>query len=251
MVRCSGSSSGSGSGSGSSCWPLAPCRALTALAPHRIELASSAGFPSLLDPSSGYTGGGGGRGGAKSTSLLDPSSGYTGHAGAGKSSLPVQIKRPQVYGSQPLAPKPKGRPSPRRTRARGAKSTWANGYDRDRPLARSWDRAQGPLVRSRMYSSTDSTSSRNGFGAGRSAMHHSGPFDYQQPPTRPALQGDVGPRPGTSPAHLALESQVTSALDELRGVMEQVRAHLASPALRAGPACPVPILLTAVRLRRT
>ena len=228
MVRCS--SSGSGSGSGSSCWPLAPCRALTApLAAHRIELASSAGFPSLLDPSSGYTG----------------------HAGAGKSSLPVQIKRPQVYGSQPLAPKPKGRPSPRRTRARGAKSTWANGYDRDRPLARSWDRAQGPLVRSRMYSSTDSTSSRNGFGAGRSAMHHSGPFDYQQPPTRPALQGDVGPRPGTSPAHLALESQVTSALDELRGVMEQVRAHLASPALRAGPACPVPILLTAVRLRRT
>jgi hypothetical protein len=52
-------------------------------------------------------------------------------------------------------------------------------------------------------------------------MHHSGPFDYHAPLARPALATPGEKRPDTSPAHLALESQVQSALKELNGVMEE------------------------------
>ena len=204
----------------------------------RIELASSAGFPSLLDPSSGYTGGGG--------SLLDPSSGYTGGGGSkhGFALPPPMNAKPgwhtgtafsqpsrSAYTTAPLGPKPAGGRSPRRgprTAPRGGRSQW------DRPLARSWDR---PLARSRMYKSIDSTSSGGGGGGGRSStMHHSGPFDYHPPLGRPALATPGQKRPDTSPAHLALESQVEDALKELTGVMEEgVKMFDVPPSTPGGP----------------
>jgi hypothetical protein len=182
---------------------------------HRIELASSAGFPSLLDPSSGYTGGPGAKAGLTLPRPMQMQ--MSAKPGWNTGSTVSQPPR-SAYSSKPLGPKPKGGRSPRR----GPRSAPRGGPPRsggsqwDRPLARSWDR---PLVRSRMYSSIDSTSSNGG--GGRSSMHHSGPFDYHAPLARPALATPGEKRPDTSPAHLALESQVQSALKELNGVMEE------------------------------
>ncbi len=135
-----------------------------------------------------------------------------------------------AYSTKPLGPKgpkPVGGRSPRRgprTAPRNGRSQW------DRPLARSWDR---PLARSRMYKSIDSTSSDGG--AGRSFMHHSGPFDYHAPLARPALATPGAKRPDTSPAHLALESQVQDALKELTGVMEEGVKMFDVPPATPGP----------------
>ena len=154
-----------------------PCSAL-----RRIELASSAGFPSLLDPSSGYTGG---SGSAHGLTLPPPMSAKPGWNTGSSFGQPSR----SVYSTKPLGPKgpkPVGGRSPRRgprTAPRGGRSQW------DRPLARSWDR---PLARSRMYKSIDSTSSNGG--GGRSSMHHSGPFDYHAPLARPAPLTKPAPR---------------------------------------------------------
>ena len=115
-------------------------------------MASSAGFPSLLDPSSGYTGG---SGSAHGLALPPPMGANPGRNSGSSFSQPSR----SAYAPKPLGPKgpkPVGGRSPRRgprTAPRGGRSQW------DRPLARSWDR---PLARSRMYKSIDSTSSNGG-----------------------------------------------------------------------------------------
>ena len=197
----------------------------------RIELASSAGFPSLLDPSSGYTGGPkvGSSGGL---SLPPPMQMKPGWSSGSSFGAPEGRGPTRAYASKPNG-KPKGGRSPRRGPRnvprgggpRGAGNSW------DRPLARSWDR---PLVKSRMYSSIDSTSSNGG--GGRSTMHHSGPFDYHAPLAQSSLASrEQQKRPDTSPAHLALESQVQSALKELTGVMEEGVKMFDVPPSTAGP----------------
>ena len=89
-----------------------------------------------------------------------------------------------------------------------------------------------------MYKSIDSTSTNGG--AGRSFMHHSGPFDYHAPLARPALATPGAKRPDTSPAHLALESQVQDALKELTGVMEEGVKMFDVPPATPGPRAFVP-----------
>ena len=66
-------------------------------------------------------------------------------------------------------------------------------------------------------------------------MHHSGPFDYHAPLAQPSLGSREQKRPDTSPAHLALESQVQSALKELTGVMEEGVKMFDVPPSTAGP----------------
>ena len=74
-----------------------------------------------------------------------------------------------------------------------------------------------PLVRSRLHSSLDSVQLSHGV----NPMYQSGPLSQASAHLRPAVGPSAphpGPRPETSPAHLALQSQVATALAELGGL---------------------------------
>jgi hypothetical protein len=210
-----------------------------------IELASSAGFPSLLDPASGYTG-------QRSTSLLDPSAGYTGgslldpSAGytGGKSPGRTQAARSSSSaGSGSRRSRPGGRPThPSGKYSGGGRSPARPGRthtaERQRLPLRSSGQygyggaassvggiAQRPLVRSRLNASLDAAQL-----GGATPLYSSGPL---QPLPRGPTQPPPSTRPGTSPAHLALESQVSTALEELGGL--DTAAVLEAPPATAGP----------------